>query len=71
MPAGEHLAGAGKTEKPQNKLLEEKAYERLDTRTPGAAVGADTHLAAVGKNDRTEDSAANRTRYPFVLLATS
>jgi hypothetical protein len=57
MPAGEPRAGAGKTEKPQNELLEEKPHERLDTGTTGAAVGADTHLAAVGENDRTEDAA--------------
>jgi hypothetical protein len=57
MPASEPRAGAGKTEKPQNELLEEKPHERLDTRTPGAAVGADTHLAAVGQNDRTKNTA--------------
>lgn len=57
MPASEPRAGAGKTEKPHNELLEEKPHERLDTRTTGAAVGADTHLAAVGENDRTEDAA--------------
>jgi hypothetical protein len=57
MPASEPRAGAGKTEKPQNELLEEKPHERLDTRTPGAAVGADPHLATMGENDRAEDAA--------------
>ncbi|MGI8425125.1 MAG: hypothetical protein ACR2M4_00705 [Actinomycetota bacterium] len=56
MPAGEPRA-CGKNENTPNKLLEEKPHERLDTGTPGAAVGADTHLAAVGENDRTEDAA--------------
>jgi len=44
MPAGEPRAGAGETEKPQNKLLEEKSHD-LDTRTPGAAVGSDPAMA--------------------------
>jgi hypothetical protein len=55
-PAGEPRA-RGKNENTPNELLEEKPHERLDTGTPGAAVGADTHLAAVGENDRTEDAA--------------
>ena len=57
MPAAEPRAGARKPEKPQNELLEEKPHERLDTRTPGAASGADPQLATVGENDRTEDAA--------------
>jgi len=39
-----------------NELLEEQHGERLDTGTTGAAIGADTELATVGKLDR----AANR-----------
>ena len=54
---GEPRAGARETEKLHNELLEEKPHERLDTGAPGAAGGADTHLAAVGENDRTEDAA--------------
>jgi hypothetical protein len=59
MPAAEPRSGAGKTEKPQtqNKLLEAQNGEWLDFGAPGSAVGADTHLAAVGQNDRTEDAA--------------
>jgi len=52
--AGEPRAGAGETEKPQNELLEEKPHERLDTRTPGAAVGSDPAMATVGTFDRAE-----------------
>ena len=52
MPAGEPRAGAGETEKPQNKLLEEKPHERLDFGTPGAAVGSDPEMATLGTFDR-------------------
>jgi hypothetical protein len=56
MPAGEPLA-RGENKNTPNKLLEEKPHEWLDTRTPGAAVSADTDLAALGESDRTEDAA--------------
>jgi hypothetical protein len=52
MPPGEPRAGAGKTEKPQNKLLEVQNGERLDFGTPGAAVGSDPAMATVGTFDR-------------------
>jgi hypothetical protein len=52
MPAGEPRAGAGKNEKPQNKLLEAQNAERLDFGTPGAAVGSDPAIATVGTFDR-------------------
>jgi hypothetical protein len=56
MPAGKPRAGTGK---PKSCITNywKKSHERLDTGTTGAAVGADTHLAAVGENDRTEDAA--------------
>jgi hypothetical protein len=54
MPPGEPRAGAGKTEKPQNKLLEVQNGERLDFGTPGAAVGADPAMATVGTLEGTE-----------------
>ena len=41
---------------PQNKLLEQKDGERLDTGATGAAGGADPAMAPVGKVDRPEDS---------------
>ena len=46
MPAGEPRAGAGKSEKPQNKLSGGSNELLPDTGAPGAAVGADPHLAA-------------------------
>ena len=52
MPAAEPRAGAGENEKLQNELLEAQNGERLDFGTAGAAVGADTHLAAVGESGR-------------------
>jgi hypothetical protein len=39
----------------QNKLLEKKDGERLDTRASGATSGNDPELATVGEIDRTED----------------
>jgi hypothetical protein len=54
MPAGEPRAGAGETEKPQNKLLEAQNAERLDFGAPGAAVGADAAMATLGTLDRAE-----------------
>ena len=54
MPAGEPRAGAGETEKPQNKVLEGQNGERLDLGAPGAAIGADPHLATVGCGDGAE-----------------
>ena len=55
--SGGQPSRAREAETPQNELLEAQNGERLDFGAPGAAVGADTHLAAVGKNDRTEDAA--------------
>jgi hypothetical protein len=55
-PAAEPPA-RGENKNTPNKLLKEKPHERLDTRTPGAAVGADTHLTVLGESDRTEDAA--------------
>ena len=54
MPAGAPRAGAGETEKPQNKLLEAQNGERPDFGAPGAAVGADPELATVGGGDGAE-----------------
>ena len=51
MPAGEPRAGAGKTEKPQNKLSGGSNELLPDTRTPGAAVGSDPAMATVGTFD--------------------
>jgi hypothetical protein len=51
LPAAEPRAGAGETEKPQNKYLEAQNGERLDFGAPGAAVGADPQLAIVGGGD--------------------
>jgi hypothetical protein len=48
---------AGNPDNQPNKVLEHQHGERLDFGAPGAAGGADTHLAAVGENDRTEDAA--------------
>jgi hypothetical protein len=48
---------AGNPENQPNKVLEHQHGERLDFGAPGAAGGADSHLAAVGENDRTEDAA--------------
>ena len=53
-PAGEPRAGAGETEKPQNKLLEAQHGERVDFGAPGAAVGSDPELATVGGGDGAE-----------------
>jgi hypothetical protein len=47
-------AGAWETENAPDKLLEVKPYERLDTGTPGAAVGSDPAMATVGTFDRAE-----------------
>lgn len=52
MPAGKPRTGARENEKLQNELLEAQNGERVDFGTAGAAVGADTHLAAVGESGR-------------------
>ncbi|MDR6536973.1 hypothetical protein J2739_002746 [Variovorax soli] len=52
------LAQAGKTEPPQNKLLESSNGEWMDTRTAGKAGRVDPVLAAVGQVNR----AAKRRR---------
>ncbi|MCB1506871.1 MAG: hypothetical protein KDJ47_18040 [Hyphomicrobiaceae bacterium] len=44
---------AGETGSAPNKLLEAEDGQWLDTGTPGAASGADTHMATVGAIDRT------------------
>ena len=54
MPAGEPRAGAGKTEKPQNRLSGGSNELLPDTRTPGAAVGSDPAMAALETFDRAE-----------------
>jgi hypothetical protein len=54
MLAGESRADARETEKPHNELLEEKPHERLDTGTPGTAVGRDPAMAALGTFDGAE-----------------
>lgn len=46
---------ARKTDTPQNKLLEAKDGERLDTRTASASVGTDPSMATFGEIDRPED----------------
>ncbi|MDP1672846.1 MAG: hypothetical protein Q8L65_06975 [Burkholderiales bacterium] len=46
---------AREIEKPQNKLLEAKHGERLDTGAAGAASNPDPQLAALGKIDRPQD----------------
>jgi hypothetical protein len=53
MPAGEPLA-RGENKNTPNKLLEEKPHERLDTRTPGAAVGSDPAMTTLGTFDGAE-----------------
>jgi hypothetical protein len=45
-------ARAGKTETEPNKLLEADHDARMDTRAPGAAIGSDTEMAAVGSIQR-------------------
>jgi hypothetical protein len=52
MPAGQPRAGAGKTEKPQNKLSGGSNELLPDPRTPGAAVGSDPAMATLGTFDR-------------------
>ena len=47
---------ARKNEKLQNKLLEAKHGERLDTGATGTAGGIDSELEAVGEVDRTKDA---------------
>ena len=54
MPAGEPRAGPRETESAPDKLLEAKPHERLDTRTPRAAVGSDPASAALGTFDEAE-----------------
>ena len=54
MPAAEARGGAGKTEKPQSKLSGGSNELLPDTRTPGAAVGSDPAMAALGTLDGTE-----------------
>ena len=54
MPAGEPRAGAGKTEKPQNKLSGGSNELLPDTGAPGAAVGSDPAMATLGTFDRAE-----------------
>ena len=49
MPAGEPRAGAGKTEKPQNKLLGGSNELLPDTGAPGAAGGSDSAMATLEK----------------------
>ncbi|MGH8612636.1 MAG: hypothetical protein ACREYF_11545 [Gammaproteobacteria bacterium] len=48
-------APAGNQETEQTKLLEEKPYERLDTGTQSATVGADPPMETVGEIDRAEN----------------
>ncbi len=57
MPAGESRADARETEKPHNELLEEKTDERLDTGTPGSAIGFDPAMKAAGASSGAEDDA--------------
>jgi len=57
MLAGEPRAGEREPEKAHNELLEEKPHERLDTGTPGSAIGSDPAMAAVGAIIRGEDDA--------------
>jgi hypothetical protein len=45
-------ARAGKTETEPNKVLEADHDARMDTRAPGAAIGSDTEMAAVGSIQR-------------------
>ena len=52
MPAGEPLAGAGKNEKPQNKLSGAANELLPDTGAPSAAVGSGPAMATVGTFDR-------------------
>ena len=54
MLAAEARGGAGKTEKPQSKLSGGSNELLPDTRTPGAAVGSDPAMAALGTLDGTE-----------------
>jgi hypothetical protein len=43
------------TEYPANKILEEIPSERLDPRTPQAAIGVNQEVEAMGENHRTKD----------------
>ena len=54
MPAGEPRAGAGKSEKPQNKLSGGSNQLLPDTGAPGAAVDRDPAMATLGTFDRAE-----------------
>ena len=49
---GENLKNS---EYPANKILEEIPSERLDTRTPQAAIGVNQEVEAMGENHRTKD----------------
>ena len=54
--APNNASRAGENPNLQNKLLEEKDGERLDTGTTGTAGQADPAMATVGEIDRAEDS---------------
>ena len=53
MPAGEPRAG-GKNKKYAKQTIGRELHERLDTRTPGAAVGSDPAIAPLGTFDGAE-----------------
>jgi len=55
-PTASEATHARKNENLQNKLLEEKDGERLDTGTTGAAGTADPAMATLGEIDRSEDT---------------
>jgi len=53
-PAPTTPARAQETENPQNRLLEQRHGERLDTRAASAAIGADPAMATLGEGDGAE-----------------
>jgi hypothetical protein len=57
------LSRVRETENPPSKLLEAKDGERLDTRAPGAATGANSVLETVEAIYRPEDAGGQSTRF--------
>jgi len=51
----QHGENPKNSEYPANKILEEIPSERLDTRTPQAAIGVNQEVEAMGENHRTQD----------------
>ena len=51
---------AGKSDNPQNELLEKNHGERLDFGAQGVAVADDADVATVGESDRAENATGQK-----------